>query len=87
MELPNCCKYCKEAKDDCPILFKCKRTKQNSKKRFFIKNCPCKECIVKPTCTIWCELAESYFNHSMSMKLADIYFYTPEINWVKRKCI
>lgn len=90
MELPNHCKHCRQASDDCVLLFRASKMRQIRKKRFILKKCPCNECIVVPVCDKVCELLSKYINvkipHTSQLFLLE-YFHCKPINWFTRKGI
>ena len=88
MELPDHCKQCKQASDDCAILFRASKIQQIRKKRFLLKKCPCNSCIMIPLCKETCVLLNNYIKEKLpNTKLIGQYFHERPVNWLYKKGI
>ena len=85
MELPNHCKQCRNASDDCALLYRASKMKKIRKKRFLLKNCPCNDCLMIPICKESCHNLEIYIKAKLFEKRFVIeYFDCKSINWLTR---
>jgi hypothetical protein len=85
IKLPDTCKCCDRAKNDCYILFLVSRKKQRNRKRKLIEECPCQECIILPTCKMdnCCTALIKYIRMYFNYKLRQIYVNSKFIDYQK----